>query len=224
MSVGLWTVKDVASWVDRIPGLSMYSPLFTLNEIDGATLLGHLSKDDLREEIGIRNLRDRQLLWEAIESLRYQNRLETQPKKLPAPVTRRPPTASEVDAGASQGPTEPPPFQMPQLRYLPRPSSASSPLSWYAQQPRPAVDLSACPPMGTVNYRTLLEGQQQRNSEREEEHRTYQQRTKETKDRGGAAPLMVTTIEDSLELWKAQALKEKEIMAAHLAEMAPCKK
>eukprot|EP01079_Euglenida_sp_SAG-EU17-18_P002199 gene2199-3101_t len=46
-----------------------YLQSFGQNEVDGKTLLHHLSKEDLRTELGIPSLLDRKQLWEVIEQV-----------------------------------------------------------------------------------------------------------------------------------------------------------
>ena len=173
MSVTSWTVSDVKLWVQRIPSISKYWPQFENNEVDGVTLLHHLTKDDLRDEMAIRNLRDRQLLWEAVESLRQLNRHDLR-RDSPPPITAVVALPEEAVV-----PRIPPPFQMPMLRYLPRPTSAPTLKHWY-ERPPPVVDLSAGPPMTAVDYRSLLGSQQLMMAQRESGYADYVKREANT--------------------------------------------
>lgn len=49
-----WTRGQVSSWLNHI-NMPHLIPLFSNNEVDGATLL-HLSAEDLRVELAIANL------------------------------------------------------------------------------------------------------------------------------------------------------------------------
>lgn len=67
-SPAAWTVEQVESWALSVKLSPTTVSILVENEIDGATLVT-LTRDDLRNELGIRSLPARRYLWEVLLSL-----------------------------------------------------------------------------------------------------------------------------------------------------------
>uniref|UniRef100_A0A7S4CD97 SAM domain-containing protein n=1 Tax=Eutreptiella gymnastica TaxID=73025 RepID=A0A7S4CD97_9EUGL len=63
-----WSMDQVCHWL-KTKGFGDYKRNFWNAGVDGRSLL-HLTKDDLRKELGIAILQDRKDIWEALEALR----------------------------------------------------------------------------------------------------------------------------------------------------------
>lgn len=63
----VFSVQDVRNWLHRI-GFSEYEDVFTLNEING-NVLKTLTSEELRDDLGITNLRHRRDIGDAIQRL-----------------------------------------------------------------------------------------------------------------------------------------------------------
>jgi hypothetical protein len=63
-----WSIGDVSAWLKQ-HRLNDIEVSFAENGVTGEVLLG-LTKEDIRDELRVQNLRDRKLLWELLVSLR----------------------------------------------------------------------------------------------------------------------------------------------------------
>ena len=84
--VELWTVNQVAGWAATKLSARTAQAL-RKNEVDGA-LLVELSKADIRTELGIPSLRDRNALSAAIAELAPRKKPARQPAWWPSPRSR----------------------------------------------------------------------------------------------------------------------------------------
>eukprot|EP00760_Papus_ankaliazontas_P032077 PhM_4_TR5611/c0_g1_i1/m.4017 len=67
-----WSPDEVGAFLES-NGMAKYRDEFILQGIDGATLLHHVTREDLHLELRIRNLLDRKRIWAAVEQLREMN-------------------------------------------------------------------------------------------------------------------------------------------------------